>query len=177
MSYTVDGDGKVTFRCQGKECGKTRESRSLKVLPKKWCLSAVLVSEDSPEYTSPEANAAYAQRTQERLLEANRELAGHFCSFKCAKRSFEDPRVVAMVKKLKVAVVVYSECKLVIDAENLDDGDGGDDGDGEQAPAPRRPKGGSRDDEDSPHGAPPKGLDKPNSPPPFTLPESSSPGF
>jgi hypothetical protein len=175
MSYTIDGDGKVTFRCQGKECGKTKESRSLKVLPKKWCLSAVLVSEETAEYTSPDAAAAYAQRTQERLLEANRELAGHFCSFKCAKRSFEDQRVVAMVKKLKVAVVVYSECKLVIDAENLDDGDGRDE---DEAPAPRPSKGGSRDDEDdAPRGTPPKGLDRPSSPPPFTLPEGGSPGF
>jgi hypothetical protein len=175
MSYTVDGDGKVTFRCQGKECGKTKESRSLKVLPKKWCLSAVLVSEASPEYTSQEAAAAYAKETQVRLLEANRELAGHFCSFKCAKRSFEDPRVVAMVKKLRVAVVVYGESKLVIDAESMDDGDGRDD---DEAPAPRRPGGGSRDDEDdAPRGDQPKGLDRPSSPPPFTLPESSSPGF
>lgn len=174
MSYTVDGDGKVTFRCQGKDCGKTKESRSLKVLPKKWCLSAVLVSEDSPEFVSTEAKTAHEQRTQERVLEANQQLAGHFCSFKCAKKSFSDERVVAMVKKLRVAVVVYSDCKLVIDAENMNEGDGRD---GEEKPAPRRPKGGSRDDEDSPRGDPPKGLDKPGSPPPFTLPESSSPGF
>ena len=131
MSYTVDGDGKVTFRCQGKECGKTKESRSLKVLPKKWCLSAVLVSEDSPEFVSTEAQNAYQQKTQERLLEANQQLAGHFCSFKCAKKSFSDERVVAMVKKLKVAVVVYGDCKLVVDAENMDDGDGRD---GDEAP-------------------------------------------
>jgi hypothetical protein len=173
MSYTVDGDGKVTFRCQGKDCGKTKEARTVKVLPKKWCITGILLTQADPE--GGESALEDAAATNNRLLEANSQLSGHFCSFKCAKNTFSDERVVAMVKKLRVAVVVYGDCKLVIDAENLDGG--GDDGEGEDEPAPKRPKCGSRDDDDSPRGVSPKGLDRPDSPPPFTLPESSSPGF
>lgn len=171
MSYQVDGDGKVTFRCQGKDCGKTKEARSVKVLPKKWCISSVVFTLDHPESGGDEIDP---EEQAKKAIEANQNLAGHFCSFKCAKNTFSDERVVAMVKKLRVAVVVFGDCKMVIDAENLDGGEGGD---GEDEPAPKRPKGGSRDDDDSPRGVQPKGLDSPHSPPPFTLPEGSSPGF
>lgn len=167
MSYSVDADGEVTFTCQGKDCGKTKKARTVKVLPKKWCITGILLNQPDPE--SGVAGEERAMEENARILEANQNLSGHFCSFKCAKRTFEDPRVVAMVRKLGVAVVVYGDCKMVIDAEQ---GGRGDDGDGEDEPAPKRPKGGSRDDDPAP-----KGLDKPTSPPPFTLPESSSPGF
>jgi hypothetical protein len=156
MSYTVDGDGKVTFRCQGKECGKTKDSRSLKVLPKGWCITGILLNQADPEgLEEPQKPDA------DRIMEANANLAGHFCSFKCAKHTFSDERIVAMVRKLRVAVVVYGSCKMVIDAENWD-GDGGDEGDEDKPVMPK--KGGSRDDEPDP-----KGLDRPNSPPPFKL--------
>lgn len=155
MSYTVDADGKVTFRCQGKDCGKTKAARSTKVLPKKWCITGILLNAADPESGGGEVDHA-------RALEANNNLSGHFCSFKCARNTFADERVVAMVKKLKVCVVVYGDCKLVIDAEDNGRGDGDDDG-GEERPGPG--------------GASPKGLDRPNSPPEFQMPESSHPGF
>jgi ribosomal protein L24E len=163
MSYTVDGDGKVTFRCQGKDCGKMKEARSLKVLPKGWCISSILLSEVDAEFKEE----GDPKTDMERVQSANAELAGHFCSFKCAKRTFADPRIIACVKKYRVAVVVYGQCKLVIDAENLGGEDGG-------RPAPR--KGGSRDDEPTSGDTKPRGLDKPNSPPPFQLPESAGGG-
>lgn len=173
MSYMVDGDGKITFTCQGKNCGKTKESRSVKVLPKKWCISAVLVTEDSPEFTDPGRQQEAEEAKAARVLEANQALAGHFCSFKCAKNSFADERVLAMAKKLRVAVVVYGDCKLVIDAENA----GGDDDAGDREDAPKPRKGGSRDDDPAPRKEPPaKGLDNPGTPPPFTLGEGQG-GF
>lgn len=171
MSYTVDGDGKITFQCQGKDCGKTKEARSLKVLPKKWCITGILLNKADPELG--EEGEAQAAKDNARILEANSSLSGHFCSFKCAKTTFADERVIAMVRKLRVAVVVYGECKLVIDAENWDgdDGDAGDD-------APVTPKGGgSRDDLPESEGPQPKGLDQPDKRPPFQLPESAGGGF
>lgn len=167
MSYTVDGDGKVTFRCQGKDCGKTKEARSLKVLPKGWCITGVLLNQ-----LDPEAGTDEMASDDRRIREANENLSGHFCSFKCAKKTFSDPRIVATVKKYRVAIVVYGQCKMVIDAENLDD-DGGDEG--EDRPAPK-PKGGSRDDEPAGDNVKPKGLDRPSSPPPFQLGENAG-GF
>lgn len=170
MSYQVDPDGNVTFVCQGKECGKSKAAKSTKVLPKKWCITGILLNQPDPEAGAP-GEAGLNTADNARILEANANLSGHFCSFKCAKNTFSDPRVVAMVKKLKVAVVVYGDCKLVIDAEN--DGDDGEDGD-EKPRAPRG--GGSRDDEPVVDDNP-KGINRPGSPPPFTLPESAGPGF
>lgn len=171
MSYSVDGDGKVIFQCQGKDCGKTKESRSLKTLPKKWCITGILLNE-----ADPESGEERAQADNDRILEANRNLSGHFCSFKCAKNTFSDEHVIAMVRKLRVAVVVYGECKMVIDAESWgDDGGGGDD------EKPITPKGGgSRDDivGDPSDAVKPKGLDRPGGRnPPFQLPESLGGGF
>jgi hypothetical protein len=164
MSYTVDGDGKVTFRCQGKDCGKTKESRSLKVLPKKWCITGILLNQ-----ADPEGSEDPKKMDGDRILEANANLAGHFCSFKCAKNTFSDERIIAMVRKLRVAIVVYGDCKLVIDAENW--GEGGDDGDEDKPVMPK--KGGSKDDEPDP-----KGLDNPTGKnPPFKLPPGSDAGF
>ncbi len=166
MSYTVDGDGKVTFQCQGKDCGKKQETRSLKVLPKKWCITGILITEHSPE------DGGAAESDHERLMEANKNLSGHFCSLKCAKNTFADPRVEAMVRKLKVAVVVYKDCVLVVDGEG---GAGGGDED-----RPRGKRGSRDDDPDGGEGerpSKPKGLDRPSgSPPPFELPPGAG-GF
>lgn len=170
MSYQVDPDGNVTFVCQGKECGKSKAAKSTKVLPKKWCITGILLDHADPE--SGAVGEEQARVDNERILEANANLSGHFCSFRCAKNTFEDPRVVAMVKKLKVTVVVYMDCKLVIDGGS--DGGRGDDGDEGR---PRRPKGGGSRDDEPVVDDNPKGINRPGSPPPFTLPDGAHPGF
>jgi hypothetical protein len=171
MSYQVDPDGNVTFVCQGKDCGKSKAAKSTKVLPKKWCISSVLFSQDHPEFTSAGQAARHAEDQAKKAMEANENLAGHFCSIKCARSTFSDPRVVAMVKKLRVTVVIFADCKLMIDGS----GDDGDNDDDEEKPV--RPKGGgSRDDEPVTDDSP-KGINRPGSPPPFTLPESAGGGI
>jgi hypothetical protein len=170
MSYQVDPDGNVTFVCQGKDCHATKPAKSTKVLPKKWCITGILLDQADPE--SGPAGEERAQIDNARILEANANLSGHFCSLKCAKNTFSDPRVVAMVKKLKVTVVVYMDCKLVIDGSP--DGGHGDDGDEDR---PSKPKGGGSRDDEPVVDDNPKGINRPGSPPPFTLPESASPGF
>jgi hypothetical protein len=164
MSYSVESDGVVTFRCQGKDCGKTKSGRGLKILPKGWFVTGILMSQASEEFREGGKPAMDADR----LTQANEDLSGHFCSFKCAKRTFEDPRVVACVRNHRVAVVVYGACKMVIDASGHAD---------EEGDEPARPRGGSRDDEPGGGDVKPKGLNDPKSPPPFKLPPDAGGGF
>jgi len=162
MSYSVDDDGTVTFRCQGVDCERTKNGRGLKVLPKGWFVTGILISQASPESPFDDAPAMDADR----LRQANENLSGHFCSFKCVKQTFADPRIVACVKKHGVAVVVYGDCRMVVDASKPEDG-------GDEEPGEKRT--GSRDDEPDSGDDRPRGLGRPKSPPRHKLKDGESP--
>lgn len=104
MSFDCSGDGEVTFRCNG--CGKERKTRSMHGLPKGWCVSGALLSLWDPEcgsHRDPSIGEATAAA-----------LAGHFCSILCGRGALRSRRVVEVVRRLGVAVALYSRCELVV---------------------------------------------------------------
>jgi hypothetical protein len=160
MGYVVEGDGVVRFTCRG--CGNQATTRSLKALPKGWCLSGILGME-----ADPESEAVVEQTDPQALHEAATTLADHFCKVKCGKKYLSKPEIVERVKQLGVMLVLWGQCVLVVDgtpprkedreisAAVFGDEDDGGSG-GEAAPDKRKKK---HIDED--------GKERPGSPPPY----------
>lgn len=110
MGYVLDADGKVTFTCRG--CAKQVVTRSLKAIPKGWCISGILGQIPDPESLPPEAEAS---TQQEALTYIAASLSDHFCSERCAKRHLSTREVQDRVRRLGVVLVLWGKCTLVID--------------------------------------------------------------
>lgn len=105
MSYEIDGDGRVTFTCNG--CGKTTTSRNVKSLPRGWYVVGVLQSAHDPEC---------ADTAEPEDIRAVGEVVGsHFHTLRCGKKAMTSSKVKEMVARSGVALALYGKCDLVID--------------------------------------------------------------
>ena len=105
MSYVIDGDGKVTFTCNG--CRKATTSRNVKSLPRGWYVVGVLQSAHDPEC---------AENAKPDDLRAVGEVVGsHFHSLRCGKKAMTSSKVKEMIARSGVALALYGKCDLVID--------------------------------------------------------------
>ena len=152
MSYAIGPDGETTFTCRG--CGKEVKSRSLKTIPKGWCISGILGNIPDPETIPPEYEAATAA---EALQIALNTLCDHFCGNKCGKKFLMRDEVVKRVHRLGIVLVLWGQCTLVVD--------------GSLEPAAKAE---FKDDKGKKH-VDKEGKEKPGSPPPFELGDGKSP--
>lgn len=176
MSYLVREDGKVEFSCHG--CTKTKVTDSLASLPKNWCLTGILVSQNHEEFR----DEGDTTPTDQKLRECNEQLAAHFCSIKCAKKKLLAEKVREYVRRMGITLVLYGKCETIVDGtsakekalkekkkwvhpENRPESDAGD------SPTVGDPN----DSPDKSGGGGGPGLGKPKSPPPYKLRDGGSP--
>lgn len=184
MSYEILPDeGKVEFTCHGFECGKKEKSKAISELPKNWLLTGILVSKVHDEF----ANEEEREKNNRDLIDANNSVCGHFCSVKCAKKTYARPEVLDTLRRLGLTVVGYQKTVVLYEGEDTrddDDGPSGDSGDEPSGDGPPRKKIpmddiGLVDDREDHIGQKKKGRadlrPKPKSPPPFQMGEGGPP--
>jgi hypothetical protein len=117
MSYEVMANGRVEYTCR--KCGKTKETKSLKELPKGWVVTGILAVKGDPEVGADETQEEAQQKQNERMHELGAYFGAHFCSMKEGERFLRDESVIEKVLKAGVTLALWGQCNVVIDGARM----------------------------------------------------------
>ena len=110
MSFEVQDDGSVQYKCRG--CDAKATTRNLKSLPKGWCLTGVIAIAHDPELETPEDG-------QRQLNEAGELIGAHFHTTKCGKKFLAQKLVKEQVLAAKITLALWSKVEIIIDGANV----------------------------------------------------------
>lgn len=110
MSFEIEADGEVKYHCRG--CDAKATMRSLKSLPKGWCLTGVLAIAQDPELESEEQG-------QQKLKEAGALIGAHFHSSKCGKKFLAQTEVKDQILAAGITLALWSKVEIVIDGAKM----------------------------------------------------------
>lgn len=106
MSFEVLGDGSVTYHCRG--CDAKATTRTLKSLPKNWCLTGVLAIAQDPELES-------AEDGQQKLNEAGELIGAHFHTTKCGKKFLLQEKVKEQILAAGITLALWKNVEIILD--------------------------------------------------------------
>lgn len=117
MSYEVKEAGEVEYTC--KACETKAKTRSLKALPKGWCVTGILAIKPNPECETEAELERDRATSAERLRELGGMLGAHFCSAKEGKEWLKQKSVIEQVITAGVTLALWGKCDVVIDGAGL----------------------------------------------------------
>ena len=120
MSYEIRADGRVVYACR--KCGKEKETKTLKDLPKGWVVTGILGTRQDPEMGADESQEDAQRRQNERLHELGALFGAHFCSMKEGQKYLRQESVVEQVLKAGVTLALWGQCEVVIDGARMGEG-------------------------------------------------------
>lgn len=113
MSWSgPEADGKYTFICD--RCKAKAGSDSPWILPKGWCVTAILSHQLHPEWREGDGDRPEPV-DPEKVKEVADAFAGHFHSVECGKAALGSERVRIAVREARVVLVLYGWTVLVVD--------------------------------------------------------------
>ena len=130
MSYEVQANGNVEYTCRG--CGKKKETKTLKELPKGWVVTGVLAVKSDPEVGMDETMEEAQKKQNERLHELGALFGAHFCSMKEGEKYLRKESVVEQVLAVRVTLALWGQCQVMIDGARMGESRGDDGGSPEE---------------------------------------------
>lgn len=118
MSYMIGADGEVKYTCKG--CGKAKTTRTLKSLPRGWCVTGILAIKPDPEFEAERDPERLGVLAQERIASVGGMVGAHFCSFKEGLDYLSRKEVVDEVMAAGVTLALWGKCQIVVDGAGID---------------------------------------------------------